>query len=86
VPLWLAATLRQRKQCKIAPPGWLTVDSLRTSLRDEREMTAFFTEMPFHYIEIASILLKVAAEDIPDHVKIRALVKDIQDIRAAKLR
>lgn len=47
----------------------------------------FFTKMPNeHYMVEAKLLLCVAAEDIPRSEEIRTAVKDIWDIRMAKLR
>lgn len=47
----------------------------------------FFTKMPNpHYMVEAKLILNTAAEDIPRAEEIRTIIKDIWDIRMAKLR
>jgi GINS complex subunit 2 len=47
----------------------------------------FFTEMPNpHYMEITNILLNCAPQDIPRADEVKTLIKDIWDLRIAKLR
>ena len=29
VPLWMAMALHKRKKCRILPPGWMDIDSLK---------------------------------------------------------
>lgn len=46
-----------------------------------------FTKMPSeHYMIEAQLVLQCAAEDVPHSEEIRTAIKDIIDIRAAKLR
>ncbi|KAI0520809.1 GINS complex, PSF2 component [Xylaria bambusicola] len=42
--------------------------------------------LPFHWLEIAETLLAHAADDIPNAPDVRALLRDLQEVRAAKLR
>ncbi|KAK5624930.1 hypothetical protein RRF57_000646 [Xylaria bambusicola] len=42
--------------------------------------------LPFHWLEIAETLLAHAADDIPNAPEVRALLRDLQEVRAAKLR
>lgn len=86
VPLWLAVNLKQRQKCRIVPPDWMDVEKLETKKTEETE-EAFFTEMPSpYYMEVTQLLLKCATDDIPRADDIRTLVKDIWDLRMAKLR
>lgn len=86
VPLWLAINLRQRHKCRIEPPQWLNVDTLTEKKREEQE-SPVFTKMPSpHYMEVAMLVLNNAGEDVPRSDEVRALVKDIWDLRIAKLR
>lgn len=46
-----------------------------------------FTKMPSeHYMIEAKLILQCAPEDVPQSEEIRTIIKDICDIRAAKLR
>ncbi|EDO33898.1 predicted protein [Nematostella vectensis] len=86
VPLWVALNLKQRKKCRIQAPEWMDVEKLRT-LKEEENKEEYFTKMPSkYYMEMASLLLSCAAEDIPHADEVRTLVKDIWDLRVAKLR
>ncbi|CAI8016187.1 DNA replication complex GINS protein PSF2 [Geodia barretti] len=86
VPLWLAINLRQRQKCHIVPPDWLNVDYL-TEKKSEEAAESFFTAMPSpNYMEVSSLVLNNAAEDVPKADEVRTLVKDIWDLRQAKLK
>ncbi|XP_018328230.1 DNA replication complex GINS protein PSF2 [Agrilus planipennis] len=86
VPLWLAVNLRQRRQCKIVPPSWMNVDDLEECKTREKNLR-IFTKMPSdHYIEVAKLLLDCSSDDIPQADEIRTIIKDIWDIRMAKIR
>jgi len=86
VPLWLAINLKQRQKCQIHPPDWLDIDKLE-SLKDDEINNDFFVKLPNeHFREIAHLLLMNASDNISNADQIRTLVKDIWDIRAAKLR
>ncbi|XP_003384647.1 PREDICTED: DNA replication complex GINS protein PSF2-like [Amphimedon queenslandica] len=86
VPLWLAVSLKKQQRCHIQPPEWLNVDMLTQKKQDEKE-SELFVEMPSnHFIEIATILLDNASDDITQPDEVRALIKDISDARAAKLK
>ncbi|XP_064641774.1 DNA replication complex GINS protein PSF2-like [Lineus longissimus] len=86
VPLWLAVSFKQRQKCHIVPPDWMDVEKLQTKKQDEIE-SKIFTEMPNpHYMEVTQLLLKCATDDIPRADEIRTLIKDIWDLRMAKLR
>ncbi|XP_028407964.1 DNA replication complex GINS protein PSF2-like [Dendronephthya gigantea] len=86
VPLWMAVNLKQRKKCRIIPPDWMNTDQLEQRKDDEKERE-YFTEMPSKsYLEVASLLLKSARDDIPHADEVQTLIKDIWEIRMAKLR
>lgn len=86
VPIWLAVNLRQRHKCRIEPPDWLSVGML-TDIKVAETEAAVFTKMPSaHYREVADLILNNAAEDVPRADEVRALVKDVWDLRMAKLR
>ncbi|KAI0478585.1 GINS complex, PSF2 component [Xylariaceae sp. FL0804] len=42
--------------------------------------------LPYHWLEMAETLLAHAADDIPGAPEARALLRDLQEVRAAKLR
>lgn len=86
VPLWMALNMRQRRQCHIVPPHWLSKEFLEEKKKEEID-SPVFTKMPCeHYLEVTQMLFDVAAADIPDASEVRTLIKDIWDIRQAKLR
>lgn len=86
IPLWLAVNLKQRQKCRIQPPEWMDVEKLEEVKQKESD-EKFFTEMPnAYYMELTQLLLKYATDDIPKADQIRTLIKDIWDLRIAKLR
>ncbi|XP_060080664.1 DNA replication complex GINS protein PSF2-like [Ylistrum balloti] len=86
VPLWMAINLKQSQKCRLTPPTWMVVEQLQDKKQEETD-SKFFTAMPSsHYMEITQLLLKYATDDIPHADEIRTLVKDIWDLRIAKLR
>ncbi|KAH6672720.1 hypothetical protein F5X68DRAFT_174976 [Plectosphaerella plurivora] len=42
--------------------------------------------LPYHWFELAELLLAHAADDIPSFSEVRSLMRDLQEIRAAKMR
>ena len=58
VPVWLALNLQQRGRCRIVPPEWMSVERLSEMRREERKDSEVFQPLPFHYIEIAHLLLR----------------------------
>ncbi|CAL1547552.1 unnamed protein product [Lymnaea stagnalis] len=86
IPLWLAVNLKQRQKCRFLPPDWMDIEILKAKKQEEAD-SRFFTEMssPF-YMEITQLLLQWGTDDIPKADEIRTLVKDIWDLRIAKLR
>jgi len=85
-PLWLAVNLRQRQRCRLVAPSWLVVDRLEEARDQERE-EALFTELPApHMFVVANLLLDVATQDIEKADEVRTVLKDLWDLRQAKLR
>ncbi|EGZ19885.1 hypothetical protein PHYSODRAFT_328060 [Phytophthora sojae] len=85
VPLWLAIMLKQLNKCRILAPSWLSVDYLMSRLEREKASDAF-EELPFHYLEVASLLLKNAPEDLDQGEHLRSLLEDLQNVRQDKIR
>ncbi|CAM9393999.1 unnamed protein product [Ectocarpus sp. 13 AM-2016] len=85
VPLWLAITLKKRQKCQIACPSFMSVGYLEQVLRREREDAAVFTPLPHHYLEIASLLLNTASDDIEEPDRVRTLLEDVENVRRAKM-
>lgn len=52
------------RRCQIACPSFMSVNYLEQVLKREREDTAVFTPLPHHYLEIASLLLNTASDDV----------------------
>ncbi len=57
LPLWMALQLRRAKYCRIVAPSWMAVGVLEDLLREEVEHRDDFAPLPFHYIEVATMLL-----------------------------
>eukprot|EP00271_Cylindrocystis_brebissonii_P023503 TRINITY_DN9782_c0_g1_i1.p1 TRINITY_DN9782_c0_g1~~TRINITY_DN9782_c0_g1_i1.p1 ORF type:complete len:179 (-),score=36.12 TRINITY_DN9782_c0_g1_i1:439-975(-) len=87
VPLWLALALKSRGKCTIQPPEWMSVEKLTATLQSERVSSREFQPLPFHYLEIANLLIDAErrGEDIPDKYHVKSLLKDIQDVRLLKI-
>ncbi|XP_062707390.1 probable DNA replication complex GINS protein PSF2 [Aedes albopictus] len=86
IPLWFAIHLRQQQKCRIVPPLWMDIGLLE-DIKEEEKRTRNFTKMPSeHYMVEAKLVLSTAPEDVPQSDEIKTLIKDIWDIRCAKLR
>ncbi|CAH8550685.1 unnamed protein product [Heterobilharzia americana] len=85
VPLWVALLLRGQQKCRIIPPTWLTVEKLNECKEAEENDTGCASPPHPQYIEISTLLLQHAAEDIANPESIRNIVRDIWDIRVGKL-
>ncbi|KAK8051543.1 DNA replication complex GINS protein PSF2 [Apiospora rasikravindrae] len=42
--------------------------------------------LPYHWLELAEALLAHAADDVPATAEVRSLLRDLQEVRAAKMR
>ncbi|KAG0201950.1 DNA replication protein psf2 [Mortierella sp. GBA30] len=85
VPLWMAISLKKKQKCNIVAPKWMTVESLQKSLKDEQEQDRF-SALPYHYMEIAQLLLENACDDVPSADAVRTLLKDLREARQSKAR
>jgi len=85
VPLWLALLLKKRRKCKIQQPDWLDPDYLTEVLKEEQSDKKL-TDLPFHYMEIGTLLLDQALDDIRNPSKVRPLLEQIWNKRAVKIR
>ncbi|KAL3665428.1 hypothetical protein V7S43_009463 [Phytophthora oleae] len=60
-------------------------DYLTTRLEREKS-SEVFEELPFHYLEVASLLFKNAPEDLDQGEHLRSLLEDLQNLRQDKIR
>ncbi len=42
--------------------------------------------LPYHWFEVSEILLEAASDDIPEADRVRQLLRDIREVRLAKMR
>ncbi|KAG0275553.1 DNA replication protein psf2 [Linnemannia exigua] len=85
VPLWMAISLKKKHKCNIRVPDWMTVEALTRMLNEEQSVD-MFSPLPYHYMEIAQILLENAMDDIPSADATRTLLKDLREARQSKAR
>jgi len=85
VPLWLAITLRKRGKCTIQIPDWMSVAALEQRIVAERT-EKLLSDLPYHYMEIAQLLLTNAKEDIILPDKVSVLLQDIENIRMDRIK
>ncbi|KAK6905660.1 DNA replication complex GINS protein PSF2 [Kwoniella mangroviensis CBS 10435] len=86
VPLWLALSLKRKRKCRIVPPEWLSIDRVQNVLKEERENAESFCSLPRRFIEISKVLLDVAQDDSMQPSLLRSLLKDLREVRQAKIR
>jgi GINS complex subunit 2 len=53
---------------------------------DSCTITAVANSLPYHWFEVSEILLEAASDDIPEPDKARQLLRDIREVRLAKMR
>ncbi|KAK4470662.1 hypothetical protein MN116_006195 [Schistosoma mekongi] len=85
VPLWAALFLRGQQKCRIMPPPWLTLEKLNECKEAEDNDSGCTLPPHSQYIEISTLLLQHAPEDIPNPESIRNIIRDVWDIRVGKL-
>ncbi|KAL1407721.1 DNA replication protein psf2 [Vanrija albida] len=86
VPLWLALSLKRKSKCRIVPPDWLQVEKLQELLKQERSKPEEFQPLPRRFVETSKVLLDVAPDDLTNPAQIRSLLKDVREVRQAKIR
>jgi len=74
VPLWIGVQLKKLSRCSIVSPSWLQKDFLLQVRQMEKE-NAVFQDLHPHYLEIATLLLTVAPDDIEDASLIRTIIE-----------
>jgi GINS complex protein len=63
----------------------MKVENLESIWRQEKRDEEF-ASLPFHYLEISSLLLSVAPDDMgPDCDRMRTLLEDIENVRQGKM-
>ena len=86
VPLWLAVALKKMKRCQIQVPDWLTPAQLEQKKEQEKTTPASeLSDMPHHYVEVASLLFNAAPDDIPQVDLVRTLLEDVEQLRQSKI-
>jgi hypothetical protein len=64
VPLWLAMTLKGSKKARVVMPEWMREGELRAAaVYEQATGDSFSPAIPFHYIEVAEVLLRAAEDD-----------------------
>nr|ODN87170.1 DNA replication complex GINS protein PSF2 [Cryptococcus depauperatus CBS 7841]ODN98698.1 DNA replication complex GINS protein PSF2 [Cryptococcus depauperatus CBS 7855] len=96
VPLWMALSLKRKRKCRIVPPDWLTVEKLQDLFKSEKENGEGFERLPRRFMEISKVLLDTQAnlssptyrapDDVSQTTLLRSLLKDIREVRQAKIR
>ncbi|EIW72626.1 hypothetical protein TREMEDRAFT_26914 [Tremella mesenterica DSM 1558] len=87
VPLWLAISLKRKRKCRIVPPIWLNEETLQTLLKNEKEKGEEFGRLPGRrFVEVSKVLLDVAPDDLAQPALLRSLLKDLREVRQAKIR
>eukprot|EP01006_Ploeotia_vitrea_P041708 TRINITY_DN66564_c13_g1_i1.p1 TRINITY_DN66564_c13_g1~~TRINITY_DN66564_c13_g1_i1.p1 ORF type:complete len:187 (-),score=56.53 TRINITY_DN66564_c13_g1_i1:465-983(-) len=56
VPVWMAIQLKRANQCRISMPSWMDAHWLNEHRKSEQQSDEF-GQLPFHYIELASLFL-----------------------------
>ncbi|OAF67884.1 GINS complex subunit 2 [Intoshia linei] len=86
VPIWVAVNFKKNNKCDIISPKWFNVDYLENFKSEELDSELFIKPPNDNFMVISQILLNESIQSIPDADKVRSLMKDIDDIRQAKLR
>eukprot|EP00736_Rhodelphis_marinus_P010439 Rmarinus@m.16796 len=63
-----------------------SLESLKRRLEREKAQDNDFSDLPFHYLEIASLLFEFARDDFQNPDSIEAILQDIEDVRFNKIR
>ncbi|KAG5519952.1 hypothetical protein PMAC_000229 [Pneumocystis sp. 'macacae'] len=86
VPLWMAVFLKRQRRANILPPSWLSQEALQDFLDAENKPGNGFSSLPLHWLEISSILLEIASDDMDQPNLIRRLLRDLRETRQGKTR
>jgi GINS complex subunit 2 len=86
VPIWLALALHQRKRCSVQWPTWMSTAELSRVLAEERGNEREFQKLPFHYVEMAQLLIDTGhGENTEERYKVRSLLEDVRRVRFNKV-
>lgn len=88
VPTWLALQLHKRNKARILLPAWLTSDSLDEAIERERGSPDSFSAQPYHYMELACLLLEHAKDAFTgsdDYFKVRNKLAQLVNVRRHKM-
>lgn len=88
VPLWLAVTMKRVGWCSVRAPAWLAAEALEGKFEEENG-EATLAPMPFHFQEVASLLLHHAPGDVAadgDLPRLRTALENLLNLRQNKLR
>lgn len=85
VPIWLAISLKQKGMCTIVAPQWMNIKELEKIANNERTQK-LLGMLPFHYMEIAHLLLAYARDDIESPDQVAVLLQDIENIRMDRIK
>jgi GINS complex subunit 2 len=78
--------LKKKQQCRIVPPNWMDKDLLEDK-KEEEKRVAHFTQLPSEeFMTISKVVFGFASEEVAAIEEIKTIIKDIFDIRQAKLR
>ena len=74
-------------------PDWFDVAYLQKIKHHEREIETFAEELPYHYFEVAKLLLEACKDDelsegnahAADYKQLRSLVEDLYELRRDKV-
>ena len=64
----------------IQVPEWMTVESLERALTEDSS-THELSALPFHYMEIAQLILTNAKIDVKGADQVAVLLQDLENIR-----
>ncbi|MES1909024.1 MAG: hypothetical protein MHM6MM_001838 [Cercozoa sp. M6MM] len=86
VPIWLALQLYKNGEAGISCPKWLDIEHLKHRLEDEKQFESTFSELPLHWYEVYSMLVRHAPEVLSQLEDLKAVVHDLQDLRQSKFK
>lgn len=87
VPIWLAILLRRQERCTVLIPSWLSKETVRGWIADERRRKDSLAPLPWHWYSIGLVLLKEARPDFAESpLEIQGLLAELHDLRGGKTR
>ncbi|VEU20961.1 DEKNAAC101906 [Brettanomyces naardenensis] len=87
VPVWIALILKKQDRCNVVIPDWLSVSFLKQRYDEEVNQPNNFSELPWHWLPIAKMLLEKCSDDFIDAThEVRSTLQDLREIRQLKAR